>query len=94
MAKQEENSGYDGSGTEVRSLFQSIYKFPPGIPSRQRLLIRTRQLHDLALGLEEAIRNGVPREFLCVYTWAVDYIALELKVITDRLEIQGKLDKE
>jgi len=94
MAMEKENSGFVHSSKEMRNLLRNIYKFPSGISSRQRLEIRTRQLHDLALGLERAIRNDVPRDFLCVYSWAVDYIALEIKVITDRLEIQGRLDNE
>ena len=91
---EKEKIEVDGSGVNVENLLRSIYKFPSGVSSQQRLVIRSSQLHDLALELEQAINNDTPREFLCVYSWAVDYIALEIKVITDRLMIQGKLDKK
>lgn len=92
MAMEKEKGEVDGPGEEVKNLLRSIYKFPPGISSQQRLLMRSRQLHEVAMELDQAIRSDTPREFLCVYSWAVDYIALEIKVITDRLGIQGKLD--
>lgn len=92
MAMEKENRVVDRSGVEAKNLLRSIYRFPPGISSQQRLLMRSSQLHELALELEQAIRNDTPREFLCVYSWAVDYIALEIKVIIDRLESQGRLD--
>ena len=63
------------------------------MPAHQRLEQRARQLSELAVELEEHIRSDTPREFLCVYSWAIDYIAIELKVLSDRLEIQEKLRK-
>ena len=46
------------------------------------------------MGLEQAIENDVPREFLCIYSWAIDAISAEIKVISDRLEIQSKCNKQ
>ena len=86
-------SGYNGTPPGMGTLLRSVYKFPPGFSLEQRLVIRTRQLHDLSKELEASIRGDSPREHLCIYSWAVDYIALELKVIADRLEMRNNPDK-
>ena len=81
-------------GLDRDGLFRGIYHLPEGITSHQRLTLRSKHLHDLAMGLEQAIENEVPREFLYIYSWAIDTISAEIKVISDRLEIQSKCNKQ
>lgn len=87
------NFGDSGAGVDTGSLFRGIYNLPDGMSSYQRLAVRSKHLHDLAAELEHAIQNDVARDFLCVYSWAIDAISAEIKLISDRLEIQSKCGK-
>lgn len=94
MSKEQENIGKTDTGLDKCSLFRGIYNLPGGMSSQQRLALRSKHLHDLAMELEQAIQKGITRESLCVYTWAIDAIAAEIKLVSDRLEIQGKCRKD
>ena len=93
MRKGEDDTG--GAGPELAKgiLFRGIYNLPGGMTAYQRLALRSRHLHELAVELERAVQNGVPREFLSVYSWAIDAISAEIRLISDRLEIQSKCNK-
>jgi len=94
MRKNQDTTGYLEAGLGKAGLFRGIYKLPGGISSQQRLELRSKHLHELALELEQAIQNDVPREFLCVYAWAVDALSAEIRLISDRLVSQGNSRKQ
>ena len=78
---------------DKRILLRGIYNLPGGMTSYQRLAVRSRHLHELAVELELAIQNEVPPDILSVYSWAIDSISAEIKLISDRLEVQSKRNK-
>ena len=94
MGQEQENIGNKAAGLDQGSLFRGIYNLPDGMPSHQRLALRSKHLHELAMELEQGIQNDLPREFLCVYAWAIDAISAEIRLISDRLEIQSKCIKQ
>lgn len=94
MRKEQDRIGIMGFGLDRDGLFRGIYNLPEGISSHQRLALRSKHLHDLAMGLEQAIENGFPRDFLYIYSLAIDTISAEIKIISDRLEIQSNCNKK
>ena len=94
MRKGQDITGNIGAGLDKAGLFRGIYNLPGGVSSHQRLELRSKHLHELALELERAIQNDLPREYLCVYAWAIDALSAEIKLISDRLEIQGNCGKQ
>lgn len=94
MVKEQDRIGIAEIGLDCDGLFRGIYNLPDGISSHQRLALRSKHLHDLAIGLERAIEKEMPRELLYIYSWAIDTISAEIRVISDRLEIQGKCNKQ
>ena len=94
MVKEQDRVGIAEIGLDCSGLFRGIYNLPDGISSHQRLALRSKHLHDLAIGLEQAIENEMPRELLYIYSWAIDTISAEIRVISDRLEIQNKCNKQ
>lgn len=94
MAKEQNHIGIMGFGLDRDGLFRGIYNLPDGMSAHQRLALRSKHLHDLATGLEQAIDKGLPPELLYIYSWAIDTISAEIKVISDRLEIQGKCNQQ
>lgn len=93
MRNGQDNIGDTGHGLDKRILFRGIYNLPGGMTSYQRLALRSRHLHELAVELEQAIQNEVPPDILSVYSWAIDTISAEIKLISDRLEVQSKSRK-
>ena len=78
---------YTGPGG---SLLKRIYASPDRLPSPERLALRSSHLHELAVKLEQAVQGDIDRELIRVYSWAIDSIAMEIRLVADRVDVQMK----